>query len=167
MKRFRTILLNFLHPLFLLFIIFSPIIAEISQAFSSGTMTTGGDYNYAPYEYIDRYGNPAGYNVDLTRAVAEVTGLDVDIRLGPWGETREALETGQIDAIHGLFYSAERAKQVDFSVPHTIIYHSAFARLGTPDFSSAADLKEKALIVMRGDMTLENVEQVMRNKTAP
>jgi len=41
----------------------------------------GGDRDYPPYEFIDAAGRPSGYNVDLTRAIAEVMGLKVEFRL--------------------------------------------------------------------------------------
>ena len=32
----------------------------------------GGDRDYPPYEFIDQNGRAAGFNVDLTKAIAEV-----------------------------------------------------------------------------------------------
>lgn len=119
---------------------------------SGPVVLVGGDYDYPPYEFLDESGRPAGYNVELTRAVAGVMGLNVEIRLGPWGEIREALENGEIQAVNGMFYSEERAKRVDFSTPHTMIYHSAFARTQTPPIDSLADLRGRSLVVMRGDI---------------
>jgi PAS domain S-box-containing protein len=112
----------------------------------------GGDHDYPPYEYLDVDGNPAGYNVDLTRAVARAMGLDVTIRLGPWGEIREALETGEIDAIHGMFYSSQRDEQVDFSPPHTVINHGIFVRDDAPPIASLQDLRGQTVLVMDGDI---------------
>lgn len=126
---------------------------------ASTTFVVGGDFDYPPYEFLDSEGRPAGYNVELTRAIAETMGLDVRIRLGPWGEIRSALENGEIDAVHGMFYSRERAELVDFSTPHTIIYHSAFARRETPPIASVDDLRGKNLVVMRGDILHDFVVQ--------
>jgi polar amino acid transport system substrate-binding protein len=63
----------------------------------------GGDHDYPPYEFLDENGNPAGYNVDLVKAVGEVMGLRIDVRLGPWSEVRSALENGKIDMLAGMF----------------------------------------------------------------
>jgi light-regulated signal transduction histidine kinase (bacteriophytochrome) len=68
----------------------------------------GNDSNYPPYEYLDKNGQPAGFNVDLTQAIARQLGLDVKIHLGSWDEIRESLGSGSIDAVQGMFYSAER-----------------------------------------------------------
>src|SRR5690242_17427903 len=65
----------------------------------------GGDRDYPPYEFIDKDGQPAGYNVELTRAIAEVMGIKVEFRLGGWAEMRDALQSGKIDVLQGMSYS--------------------------------------------------------------
>jgi PAS domain S-box-containing protein len=115
-------------------------------------LVIGGDFNYPPYEYLDRHGRPAGYNVELTRAIAETMGLHIEIRLGSWGEIRDALESGKIDAVHGMFYSKERDQAVDFSPPHTIVNHAVFVRKDAEPILSLDALRGKAIIVMRGDI---------------
>ena len=57
-------------------------------------IVVGGDSDYPPYEFLDQNGQPSGYNVDLTRAIAQQMGLMVDIQLGTWGKTRKGLEAG-------------------------------------------------------------------------
>ncbi|WP_052263236.1 transporter substrate-binding domain-containing protein [Geobacter pickeringii] len=113
-------------------------------------MVVGGDWSYPPYEFIDRNGHPAGYNVELTRAIARVMGVEVEVRLGGWAEMRRALEEGSIDALEGMSYSDERARKVDFTPPHTIVHHSVFARAGSPPVTSLADLKGKEVLVLKG-----------------
>lgn len=107
----------------------------------------GGDKDYPPYEFLDVNGEPAGYNVDLTRAIADVMGMKVEIRLGTWVEMRRALQRGDIDALQGMSYSEERALEVDFTPPHTIIHHSIFSRKDVPLVRSLKDLRGKRVVV--------------------
>ena len=44
--------------------------AEEASLLPEPPIWVGGDSNYPPYEYLDKAGLPAGYNVELTRAVA-------------------------------------------------------------------------------------------------
>lgn len=37
-----------------------------------------------PYPFIDQNGKPTDYNVEPTQPVAQVTQLDIEIRIGPW-----------------------------------------------------------------------------------
>lgn len=112
----------------------------------------GGDYRYQPYEFLDKAGRPTGYNIDLAWAIADVMGLDVQIRLGPWSSIRRKLAAGHLHALPGMFQSPEREEQFDFSTPHIIIHHSAFARKGTPPIRSLEDLSGRSLVVQKGDI---------------
>ncbi|MFP5214197.1 MAG: transporter substrate-binding domain-containing protein [Acidobacteriota bacterium] len=115
-------------------------------------ITVGGDFNYPPYEFLDERGEPAGYNVDLTKAIAETMGFEVRFRLGPWSEIRHDLETGKIDAVHGMFYSRERSAIFDFSPPHTTIYHALFARSDAPPVKNLDEVRNREILVMKGDI---------------
>jgi ABC-type amino acid transport substrate-binding protein/signal transduction histidine kinase/CheY-like chemotaxis protein len=123
-----------------------------SEARTRSTILIGGDSGYPPYEYLDEDGRPAGFNVDLTRAVAKKMGLTVDIRLGPWNEIRGALERGEIDLVQGMFYSAERDRTIDFSPPHSFVQHVAVVRAASPAISDFPALAGKKVFVMSGDI---------------
>lgn len=112
----------------------------------------GGDVAYPPFEFINTDGEPDGYNVDIMKAVAAVQGLNVEIKLGPWNEVRTALEKGELDMLIGMSYSSERAKKVDFTEPHFIHHHAIFIRKNTRGIQSVQDLKDKYIIVQKGDI---------------
>ena len=113
----------------------------------------GGDHDFPPFEYFDNSGRPQGFNIDLINAVAKETGLEIEIRLGPWPEILKKLEAGEIDAVMGMFYSPERDLKYDFSQAHTLIHNIAAIRKGEgPAPSSYEDLRGKIVIVQAGDI---------------
>jgi signal transduction histidine kinase len=112
----------------------------------------GGDYNYPPYEYLDEDGLPAGYNIELSQAIARVMGLEINIQLGSWGEMRQALEQEQIDFLMGMAHTAERRNEVDFSSPHAKVHQSIWVRKGNVNIQNVADLAGKEIIVMKGSV---------------
>lgn len=112
------------------------------------SVTVGGDDNYPPYEFLDSDGNPTGFNVELTRAIAEVMGMEVKIRLGHWADMRKALNSGEVDILQGMTFSEERTREVDFSPPHAIVYQTIWTRTGSA-IRSLQDLRGKEVIVMR------------------
>lgn len=119
----------------------------------SRRVVIGGDRNYPPYEFLDARGTPAGFNVELTRAIAREEGLDVEIRLGAWSEVRAALDEGAIDAAQGMFHSTARELQFDFSPPTITIHHVAVVREGGGQPPrSVEELRGRSLVVMRGDI---------------
>ena len=105
-------------------------------------IVVGGDHAFPPFEYLDIRGQPAGFNVELTQAIARELGLDVEIRLGPWEEMRSQFELGEIDALQGLLYSPQRDLTCDFSAPHTILEYVSTVRVG--DGPPPATLEELA-----------------------
>ncbi len=115
-------------------------------------ITVGGDYNYPPFEYLDKNDQPTGYNVDLTRAIAKHLGLAVDIQLGPWSEVRRKLEHGEIEMVQGMYYSAERDRALGFTDAHTLVSHVVVSRVGNEPLTTMADLAGKIIIVMDGDI---------------
>jgi ABC-type amino acid transport substrate-binding protein/nitrogen-specific signal transduction histidine kinase len=112
----------------------------------------GGDNDYPPYEFLDKNGQPAGYNVDLTRAIAAQAGLDIEIRLGTWDEIRRGLSDGSINAVQGMFYSAERDKVYGFTPAHAVVNHVIAGRSGSPIPETLEQLKGKSVVVMKGDV---------------
>ncbi len=120
---------------------------------SSHRIIVGGDHNYPPYEYLDKNGRPAGYNVELTRAIADEVGLDIEIQLGPWFKIQKDLEQGEIDIIQGMLYSPERDLKFDFTQPHLVNHCVSVVRKdsGAPP-SSIDELRGKHIVVQRGDL---------------
>ncbi|HET9554411.1 MAG TPA: transporter substrate-binding domain-containing protein [Anaeromyxobacteraceae bacterium] len=124
--------------------------ATAARAELPAVIVVGGDRDYPPYEFLGPDGKPAGYDVDLTRAIAEVMGMKVEIRLGAWSAQREALAAGRIDALEGLSWSEARARDFDFAPPHTVVHHAIFARRETPAVGSIEALRGHAVVVHRG-----------------
>ncbi len=113
----------------------------------------GGDKDLPPYEYLDKNGQPTGYNVELTKAIADRMGLNVEIRLDTWSEIRRGLQTGTIDAIQGMFYSIERDKTFDFTPPHTMVHQVIVSRdENHTHIHDLSDLRDHKVIVVRGDI---------------
>ncbi|WP_320007781.1 transporter substrate-binding domain-containing protein [Maridesulfovibrio sp.] len=109
-----------------------------------------GDNNYPPYEYLED-GVPKGFNIDIIRAVAKVSDLNVSINLRPWGEVLENLEKGASDVASGMYFSPGRTELFSFSIPHNIVSHSIFVREGS-SIKKLEDLHGKEIIVQRGDI---------------
>jgi signal transduction histidine kinase len=128
------------------------------------TIIVGGDRDYPPYEFLDSNGKPTGYNVELTKAIAEVMGLQVEFRLGGWSEQLRDLKEGRIDLLQGISWSEQRAAQIDFTPPHTVVNHAIFARKESPVVSSLTELKGKKVTLHRDGIMHE---QLLRQGYGP
>jgi PAS domain S-box-containing protein len=126
------------------------LVTGTSSAAERIKLVVGGDHENPPFEFLED-GKPTGFNVELMRAVADAIGADVEFRLGPWAKVRTELEQGKLDALAGMYYSPERSKAVDFSVPHTMVSAGLFLRMDSP-IRSIDDIKGKEVIVQKGDV---------------
>lgn len=133
-------------------LITAPISAEENSSHQSDRIIIGTEQNYPPYSFLDNKGEPTGFNVELTQAIAKASGLDAKIDYRPWGKIRQDLENGKINAISGMYYSKKRDELVDFSPPYAIVNHAIFARKESPAIDSENGLRGKGLIVMQGDI---------------
>lgn len=117
----------------------------------------GGDQNYPPFEFFDN-GQPTGFNIDLIRAAAAAIGMDVEIRLMPWAEARQALLDGQIDALAGMVYTDERSRLYDFSVAHSMLHFDVFVPANS-SFRTLNDIHGTRIIVQAGGLMEEYARQ--------
>ncbi len=141
---------------------FSPLEQKKSR------IVVGGDSQYPPYEYLDENGQPAGFNVDLTRAIARQLNLDIKIELDEWSKVRQGVESGRIDLVQGMFYSVERDRAVNFSPAHSLVGHVIVNRKNSPHPENLEQLQDKTILVMRGDILHDlAVKQGLENQLIP
>ena len=110
-----------------------------------------GDLNYPPYEYVDENGEISGFNVAILKAVSQAAGLKINIVLEPWQQVRHQLKNGEIDGVTGLYFSEQREKFVDFSLPFHVVSHAIFITTDS-EIKSFKDIFDKTIIVQEGDI---------------
>ena len=136
---------------------FLPVAHSTADDIPLERFVVGFDRAYPPFEYLDELGRPAGYDIDLIRAVAGAMGFAVEFRGGVWTDIRNEFEQGKIDILSGLCYSDERGKTADFSVPHIHVGYSVFVRKGSR-IKSIQDTQGSEIIIEGGDIMQEYVE---------
>ena len=142
-------------------------VSDILKGFSERSQSKpviiiGDDSYYPPYSFLDKSGNPAGYNVELARAAGAAMGYDVIIRLNSWDKTRQALESGEIDAIAGMFYSEQRAELYNFTTRHSTTSGAIFAARGY-EISKIEELAGQRVAVQSADIVEEILTELNRD----
>jgi PAS domain S-box-containing protein len=122
-----------------------------ANIYQSDTIFFKGNYDYPPYQLLDKDLNPTGFSVEILNAISKTMGLNIQIELDSWNKIRYELEQGSIDGLAAMSYSEERTKLVSFSTPYTYITHAVFVR-NESEIKSFEDINEKEVLVVKGDI---------------
>ena len=90
-------------------------ISVIPEIRESGKFTISNSLAYAPFEYIDEDGNPAGVDIELATAAAALMGAELDIQTMPFASQIPGLVADRNKVAWATFtVTEERLQQVDF-----------------------------------------------------
>jgi cystine transport system substrate-binding protein len=115
---------------------------QLQKIKDSGTLTVGLEGTYPPFSFQDENGKLAGFEVELSEALAKELGVKVKLQATPWAGILAALESKRLDVvINQVTISEERKKKYDFSTPYTISGIQALVqKKDTSKFKVAGDL---------------------------
>lgn len=88
-----------------------------------------GWYTWRPYQFnqVSSTGyNLTGMDIELVRAVASDTGIDINYREVKWSQHQNDLKSGDIDLASGATFDSSRANYAYFSVPYRFEENSLF-----------------------------------------
>ena len=108
------------------------------------------DPDFAPFEYRDKSGEPAGFNVDIFKSVMEELGRDYAIRTGSRNEIINNLDNGDIDVILGISNMPERKASMSFCIPYHQISLEIISPKNNP-VDCVEAMKDKKIIVEKDD----------------
>lgn len=88
---------------------------------NKGTITVGTEGTYAPFTYHDASGRLTGYDVEVTRAVAEKLGVTVDFKETQWDAMLAGLKGERFDLVANQvgLTTPERQATFDKSEPYS------------------------------------------------
>lgn len=114
-----------------------------------GTLRVASDFGFAPFTEVVG-GQPAGYDIDLARAVAGKLGLQVEFVSSNLDSIYDDLARGRADlAASALPYAPEQGWRVSFSMFYFNAGQVLLVRAGTP-ISATADLAGRSVGVALG-----------------
>ena len=115
----------------------------IDRINNKGTITVGTEGTYAPFSYHDKDGKLTGYDVEVTRAVAEKLGVKVEFRETQWDGMMAGLKAGRFDVVANQvgLTSPERQATFDKSEPYSWSGAVLVVRKDDNKIKSPADIK--------------------------
>jgi polar amino acid transport system substrate-binding protein len=119
-----------------------------------GTLTVCTSFGFAPFEFM-RDGQPAGFDIDLAKAVAQQLKMKPVFVNGDFRDIQSGLllNEGKCDvAVAGMTINGERARVLDFSSPYFDAAQAMVAKQGS-EFVTLDDLKGGKIGVQDGTTT--------------
>ena len=137
-----------------------PVVAPPADIAQRGTIIYGTSFDAPPQEFLDEHGNPAGSDVDIGIAVADLMGVDVEWRSLGFDTIIGALQAKQCDAINSSFsYTEERDQIVDYAL-YGLFMDVILVEDGNPQhIQSVDDLSGKEVGWVTG-YAMEGLEEI-------
>jgi PAS domain S-box-containing protein len=148
--KYRNHIIAILALIFLSGFLSVDALGKMQEELLEKQIVVKGDHYYPPFEFINENGEPDGFNVDLFRLMADGLGLNYTIELGPWQQVLHEMETSQADVLMGLMISEQRAENMLFGLPHSVMTHGIFTPEGSV-IDVLDDLAGKSVIVQNRD----------------
>ena len=124
---------------------------RLEAARQRGTLIVALEGAWSPWCYHDDTDTLVGYDVEVSRAIAEYLGLEPEYVEGEWDGLFAGLEAGRYDIVcNGVEVTEERAKSYDFSEPYAYIHTALAVREDNTDITSFEDLAGKTVGVQLG-----------------
>ena len=115
---------------------------------NKGTITVGTEGTYAPLTYHDASGKLTGYDVEVTRAVAEKLGVKVEFKETVWDSMMAGLKAGRFDIV---------ANQVALTTPE---------RRATFDKSESYSWSGAMMVVRSDEDSIKTLDDIKGRKAA-
>jgi polar amino acid transport system substrate-binding protein len=144
-----------------------PVVAPPADIGRRGTIRFCTSFDSPPQEFLDEDKNPAGSNVDIGIAVADLMGVDAEWRSSGFATIIGTLQAKQCDAINSsLSYTDERDQVVDYALYGLFTDVIIVEGGNRQDIQVVDDLSGKELGWVAGYATegLEEIEQNLGGK---
>ena len=103
------------------------------QVLAAQKIVNGIDANFPPFAFIDKTGQPSGFDVDAMNWIAKDLGMEVTHTPIEWDGIITALLTKKIDIIaSGMSITPERAAQVSFTEPYWVVKQVVVVKKDSP-----------------------------------
>lgn len=127
-----------------------------------GTLKVATEGTYPPFNYREKNGELAGYDVDVARLLATRLGLKVEFVTSEWASILAGLAAGKYDVIAAqVGINPKREQAFDFSTPYTYSTPQLIVRNNdAAGYKALADLKGKKLGVGQGSVYEQQAKAV-------
>ena len=116
----------------------------LSTIQSRGTLIVALEGAWQPWSYHDESDTLVGYDVEVSRAIAEKLGVEPEYVESVWDSLFAGMDAGRYDLVcNGVEVTDERSKTYDFTTPYGYIHTALAVKKDNDTITSFEDLKGK------------------------
>ncbi len=117
---------------------------KLAAVKANGKLVVALEGAWQPWSFHDESDTLVGYDVEVSRAIAEKLGVEPEYVESDWDSLFAGLDAGRYDIVcNGVEVTEERAKTYDFTTPYGYIHTALAVRKDNEDITSFEDLKGK------------------------
>jgi len=117
---------------------------QLAAIQTNGKLVVALEGAWQPWSYHDESDTLVGYDVEVSRAIAEKLGVEPEYVESDWDSLFAGLDAGRFDIVcNGVEVTDERTKTYDFTTPYGYIHTALAVRKDNEDIKSFEDLKGK------------------------
>ena len=122
----------------------SATLNKLDSVQKSGKLVVALEGAWQPWSYHDSSDTLVGYDVEVSRAIAEKLGVEPEYVESDWDSLFAGLDAGRYDMVcNGVEVTEERAKTYAFTTPYGYIHTALAVRKDNEEIHSFEDLKGK------------------------
>ena len=117
---------------------------QLAAIQASGKLIVALEGAWQPWSYHDESDTLVGYDVEVSRAIAEKLGVEPEYVVSDWDSLFAGLDAGRFDMVcNGVEVTDERALTYDFTTPYGYIHTALAVRKDNDEIKTFEDLKGK------------------------
>lgn len=117
---------------------------QLAAIQASGKLIVALEGAWQPWSYHDESDTLVGYDVEVSRAIAEKLGVEPEYVESDWDSLFAGLDAGRFDMVcNGVEVTDERALTYDFTTPYGYIHTALAVRKDNDEIKTFEDLKGK------------------------
>lgn len=117
---------------------------QLAAIQASGRLIVALEGAWQPWSYHDESDTLVGYDVEVSRAIAEKLGVEPEYVESDWDSLFAGLDAGRFDMVcNGVEVTDERALTYDFTTPYGYIHTALAVRKDNDEIKTFEDLKGK------------------------
>ena len=117
---------------------------QLAAIQNRGTLIVALEGAWQPWSFHDASDTLVGYDVEVSRAIAEKLGVEPEYVESDWDSLFAGLDAGRYDLVcNGVEVTEERAKTYDFTTPYAYIHTALAVKKDNDTITRFEDLKGK------------------------